>query len=102
LGEAAAPLCGSAGQPVTRCGSRRSLRLRTHELSHLGPLLGFVREELAEIGGPVRASELNLRTTLLLQLFHSMLLIFGNGRSKRHGPGHMNLRQGNNKRSSCF
>ena len=31
--------------------SRRSLGLEARELHHLGPLLGLVRDELAEIGG---------------------------------------------------
>src|SRR5262245_24092495 len=32
-------------------GSRRSLNLDAGELDHLGPLLGFLSDELAEVGG---------------------------------------------------
>src|SRR5262245_22905273 len=35
-------------------GVRGSVRLRTREFHHLCPLLGFVRDELAEFGGQHR------------------------------------------------
>ena len=35
---------------VTECSSGGSLRLDACELDHLGPLLGFVGDELAEVG----------------------------------------------------
>jgi hypothetical protein len=38
------------GTDVTEC-LRRSLRLDVRELDHLGPLLGFVGDQAAEIGG---------------------------------------------------
>src|SRR5260370_34406137 len=48
------------GTDVTEC-LRRSLRLDVRELDHLGPLLGFVGDQAAEIGGVNQPGRLRTR-----------------------------------------
>jgi hypothetical protein len=40
--------------------------------------------------------------SLLLQFFHPMLLIIGNGCGERHGPRHVELSEGDNERFSLL
>src|SRR5438105_1038470 len=47
-----------------------------------------------------RGAQCDLCPILLLELLHSMLLIFEDGRRERHGMRHAKMREGDNERLS--